>query len=94
MPHDQVQRLKAVLNYHPLSKSEDPEQRELYNFQKVLDQFLNDEDTLVVTRHLLELSFSSNILNEEAYLETKDQSFGQNLSITFDLQNSPPYSNH
>jgi hypothetical protein len=44
MPYDQVQRLKAVLNYHPLSKSEDPEQRELYNFQKVLDQFLNDED--------------------------------------------------
>jgi hypothetical protein len=44
MPHDQTQRLKATLNYHPLSKSKDPEQRELYNFQKVLDQFLNDED--------------------------------------------------
>ena len=44
MPHDQVQRLKAARNYHPLSKSEDPEQRELYNFQEVLDQFLNDED--------------------------------------------------
>ena len=44
MPHEQVQRLNAVPNCHPLSKSKDPEHRELYNFQKMLDQFLNDED--------------------------------------------------
>ena len=42
MPHDQVQHLKSALHYHPVSK--DPDQREVYNFQRVLDQFLNDKD--------------------------------------------------
>jgi hypothetical protein len=47
MPHEQVQRLKAALTYHPLSRSEDPEHREWYNFQKMLDQLLNDEDVVL-----------------------------------------------
>ena len=67
MPHDQAQRLKAALNYHPLSKSEDPEQRELYNFQKVLDQFLNDEDYVSGHKTPFGVELSSTILNEEAY---------------------------